>query len=140
MNEMRKLMEMVESPESEGGPYTAADLYLGAERGTTKPQMAKELSNQTGIDYNVAVLMIDAIDAYEDIRETFVNEEDDPHKAAEIDAEAYHNSEPGDEYEAFVYGVEWGNSAQYNDGGYQSYELPAAFKEWIDSGRKGYYD
>ena len=54
-----------------GGPYTAAGLYLKAERGTTKPQIAKQLSEQTGIDLHIAVLMIDAIDAYEDIRETF---------------------------------------------------------------------
>ncbi len=71
MNDMRKLIEMVESLESEGGPYTAAELYLRSERGTSKPQMAKRLSEQTGIDYAVAILMIDAIDAYEDIRETF---------------------------------------------------------------------
>lgn len=44
------------------------------------------------------------------------------------------------EYKTFIYGVEWGNSAQYNDGGYQAYELPAAYKEWVEGGRKGYYD
>lgn len=71
MNEMRKLMEAVGNSYDEGGAYTAASLYLKAESGTTKPQIAKQLSELTGIDLNIAVLMIDAIDAYEDIRETF---------------------------------------------------------------------
>ena len=73
MNEMRKLIEAVQTlnENDTGGPYTAASLYLKAERGTTKPQIAKKLSELTAIDYNIAVLMIDAIDAYEDIRESF---------------------------------------------------------------------
>ena len=71
MNEMRKLMEAVEGYLDDGGPYTAASLYLKAERGTTKPQLAEELNKLTAIDYDIAVLMIDAIDAYEDIRESF---------------------------------------------------------------------
>ena len=54
----------------DGGPYTAASLYLKAERGATKPQIAKQLSELTGIDLHIAVLMIDAIDAYEDIRDS----------------------------------------------------------------------
>lgn len=77
MNDMRKLIEAVEAIEEQndysdmGGAYTAASLYLKAERGETKPVIAKKLSELTGIDLNIAVLMIDAIDAYEDIRETF---------------------------------------------------------------------
>lgn len=54
--------------EDQGVEYTAAYLYLKAESGVRKPQLAKELSERSGIDYNVAVLMIDAIDAYEDIK------------------------------------------------------------------------
>lgn len=93
------VVENIGSSETVGGPYTAAKLYL-SHPGLVKPALAKELSEQTGIDYDIAVLMIDAIDAYEDIREapevweTSVKEENDPHKSAEIDAEAYHNSKP----------------------------------------------
>lgn len=72
MNEMRKLMEMVEGLEGfrevHGDAYVAAYLYLNTQH-NTKPQLAKKLSEETGIDYNTAILMIDAIDAYEDIRE-----------------------------------------------------------------------
>ncbi len=67
------VIENIGSSESEGGPYTAAKLYL-SHPGLVKPALAKELSEQTGIDYDIAVLMIDAIDAYEDIRESFDNE------------------------------------------------------------------
>jgi len=73
-----------------------------------------------------------------DMRKLMEMVEDDPHKAAQNDAEAYHNSEPNDEYEAFVYGVQWGNAAQYGDGGYGKEELPPAYKEWVESGRKDY--
>ena len=68
MNDMRKLMEMVESSGYENAAYLAAKLYL-SHPGLVKPALAKELSEQAGIDYDIAVLMIDAIDAYEDIRE-----------------------------------------------------------------------
>lgn len=43
------------------------------------------------------------------------------------------------EYKAFVYGVEWGNSAQYNDGGYSPKDLPEAYNEWVENGRKPSY-
>ena len=43
------------------------------------------------------------------------------------------------EYEAFVYGVEWGNDAQYSDGGFEPKDLPGAYNDWVVSGRKGYY-
>ena len=54
--------------EDHGTEYTAAVLYLKAESGVRKPQLAQELVDITGIDYDVAVLMIDAIDAYEDLK------------------------------------------------------------------------
>lgn len=54
--------------EDHGGAYTAAYLYLKSASGMTKPMLAKELSIRTGFDLAVAVLMIDAIDAYEDIK------------------------------------------------------------------------
>ena len=54
--------------EDHGGAYTAAVLYIRSARGTVKPQLAKELSERSGIDYDIAVLMIDAIDAYEDLK------------------------------------------------------------------------
>lgn len=68
MNDMRKLMEMVENSGYENPAYLAAKLYL-SHPGLVKPAMAKEVSEQAGIDYDIAVSMIDAIDAYEDIRE-----------------------------------------------------------------------
>lgn len=58
---------------------------------------------------------------------------------ADEDRNAPHEMNPR-EYAAFLYGVDWGNSAQYNDGGFQGYELPQAYKDWVEGGRKGYYD
>lgn len=61
-------MEIVENSGSDSEVYVAAKLYL-SHPGLVKTALAKELSEQTGLDYEVAVLLIDAIDAYEDIRE-----------------------------------------------------------------------
>jgi hypothetical protein len=77
MNEMRKLMESVsmyeviqEVAEVHGVEYAAAYLYINSHRfGRTKPELAKVLSGALGIGRNEATQMIDAIDAYEDIRE-----------------------------------------------------------------------
>ena len=78
MNDMRKLMESINNVEREqlqgirevhGDAYVAAYLYLNAEFGVTKPELAKVLSEEIGVDGNTASQMIDAIDAYEDIRE-----------------------------------------------------------------------
>lgn len=74
MSEMRKLMEAVQnmdSSEIEHVSYAAAKYYLESGRGSTKDGIAKKLSDETGVEYNIAVLMIEAIDAYEDTRESY---------------------------------------------------------------------
>lgn len=149
MNNMRKLMEIVEGlkdiQEVHGDAYVAASLYLN-NQGKTKLVLARKLSEVIGVDSPTAMRIIDAIDAYEDIREAeeFKHVQEDstdiqyPDNQDE-DRNAPHEMNPR-EYAAFVYGIEWGNSAQFNDGGYDSAELPEAYKDWIESGRKGYYD
>ncbi len=67
MNDMRKLMEMVDRADDEVA-YIAAKLYL-SHPGLVKPALARELSELGNIDAPTAMLMIDAIDAYEDLRE-----------------------------------------------------------------------
>ena len=78
-NEMRKLMEALDNVENQtlqdirevhGDAYVAAYLYRNPVFGVTKPEMARILSKEVGIDYKIAEAMIDAIDAYEDIRES----------------------------------------------------------------------
>ena len=74
---MRKLMETVKNVERmqlqdirevHGDSYVAAYLYLNSQ-GSTKPQLAKILGEEINVDFDTASQMIDAIDAYEDIRE-----------------------------------------------------------------------
>lgn len=139
-------MEMVEYYGGDDDAYIAANLYLKGMRGTTKTIMAKQLSEQTSLDYRTATMLIDAIDAYEDIRESFVNEDITDNQDVDYDdKESSSNTNlphklNAREYAAFIYGVEWGNSAQYNDGGYRAYELPVAYNEWVAMGRIKYYD
>ena len=65
---MRKLMDMVDYDNDEA--YIAAKLYLNATgSGAKKPEIAKQLSYKTTVGFQAAILMIDAIDAYEDLRE-----------------------------------------------------------------------
>lgn len=112
------VIENVGSPQNVGGPYTAAELYLGAESGTTKPQMAKELSERTAIDYDIAVLMIDAIDAYEDIRESFIRVQEDTTDIQYPDYEDH----GGDIKEAFLAGYQKGHIEGYNSYDRKSWE------------------
>ena len=76
MNEMRKLMEavtaydqIVEFAEVHGVEYAAAYVYKNQRFGKTKPEKARKLSGALGISGKDATMMIDAIDAYEDIRD-----------------------------------------------------------------------
>ena len=78
MNEMRKLMEIIgnveqmqlqEIREVHGDAYVAAYLYLNSGFGVTKPELAKVLSKAISISYDSAAQIIDAIDAYEDIKD-----------------------------------------------------------------------
>ncbi len=64
---MRKLMEMVDRIDDEVA-YMAAKLYLTAADEDTKPKLARKLSEMANIDSPTAMMIIDAIDAYEDIR------------------------------------------------------------------------
>lgn len=76
--EMRKLMEALDHiersqiasiGEAHGVDYVAAYLYINSIPSGRKPEMAEALEEATGIDFTTATRMIEAIDAYEDIRE-----------------------------------------------------------------------
>ena len=67
MNDMRKLMEIVDRPDDEVA-YIAAKLYL-SHPGLRKHALASRLSELANVDAPTAMMMIDAIDAYEDLRE-----------------------------------------------------------------------
>lgn len=80
--------------EVHGDEYVAAVLYLN-NKGRTKLALARKLSEVTGVDSPTAMRMIDAIDAYEDIKgaEEFKHVQEG--EKSESDSSSWHQKSGG---------------------------------------------
>ena len=139
---MRKLMEAVEGlkgiQEVHGDAYVAASLYLN-NQGKTKLVLARKLSEVIGVDSPTAMRMIDAIDAYEDIREA----EEFKHVQEDLRGDPAVGRVDSDDNEvervAFLAGYQEGERAGFNDATDRgTNETPEeAYAYWVKYDKEG---